>query len=94
MGTITDKNRLKNTKTKGLEGLWIWVGWAHLKEIRLMPLPNPPPLNEGPYLRHGVPSDLHHRGRDLLRALLQAAILPHQAAHIHRVQEHVLPVLR
>lgn len=62
--------------------------------MRLMRLPARPPRKAGPYLRHGVAGDLHHCGRDLLRALLQAAILPHEAAHVHRVQEHVLPVLR
>ena len=62
--------------------------------MRLMRLPAPPPRKAGPYLRHGVARDLHHRGRDLLRALLQAAVFPHKAAHVHGVQEHVLPVLR
>lgn len=62
--------------------------------MRLMQLLAPPPRKAGPHLRHGVAGDLHHRGRDLLRALLQAAVLPHEAAHVHRVQEHVLPVLR
>lgn len=69
MGIIIDKNRFKNIKIKGFEGLWIWVGWVYFKEIRLMLFFNFLFLNEGFYFRYGVFSDFYYRGRDFFRVL-------------------------
>lgn len=46
------------------------------------------------YLVHRVALDLHDWSADGRWTVLQAAVLPQQAAHVHWMQEHLLPVLR
>ena len=46
------------------------------------------------YLGDCVSLHLYYSGSDGRGAGLQAAVLPQQTAHIHRVQEHLLAIIR